>query len=235
MAGPVSAQDDPFAPNDPDAKPMEPTTIRAVYEVFSLPMTEAAAIQRSGLSDGKFYEKMLEGIKNETMKQEVFMVARFMPGSQVIAQEGGEHIHAMEFNPAGLSSIVASPGKSDSSEKSKKAMDVFPVTPASPLSFKTKAVGRSIELEAGIDQEGKVIELRLAASEVSLIQRDRFGQGVSMVEMPRFAVPSLRTGVAVLSGRPSYLGTISPPVELQPKEGESRVWFAFITASKVKL
>ena len=34
-------------------------------------------------------------------------------------------------------------------------------------------------------------------------------------------------------GEPALVGTISPPKELQEKDGEKRVWLAFVTVEKI--
>lgn len=227
----LMAQDDPFAVGKEKAKEAEkPSTIKIVYEVFSLPIKQAAAIQRSGISDSAFYAKMLIGLKDKTVKQESFLVARTSPGQLVKVEQIHQYIYPTEFEPAELPNAVANTGKSEDGE-GKKEM-IFPVTPAHPTAFDTRNIGETLEVEAQRDQGG-AIALRIAPSRVSLIQRDTTGQGVSKLEQPRFSNPRLSTGIVTRSGKPAYLGTVSDPVELQPKDGGQHVFFAFVTATNV--
>ena len=209
----------------------EPRTIRLVYEVFSLGMKEAAAIQRSGIGDEAFYKKMLDGLEKMTVKQESFMVLRTLPGNAVKSFEGSVHIYNTEAEPPELPNLVASTGKSVEGEDDAKAMDAFPVTPATPSAFDSRNVGLGLEFEAALEESGQLIEIRIVASEVTLTGRDSYGQGLSATEMPRFSSQELSTGVTVISGKSSYLGTVNPPPEIQEKDGEQRIWVAFVTAS----
>jgi hypothetical protein len=213
-----------------NAQVVEAPTIKVVYEVFSLPMGAAATLQRAGLSDSDFYGKLLAGLKDESVKQEVFMLVRGLTGEKLTGQHGQERIHAAEYEPPELPNTVARTGLVKGQEG--KIMPAFPVTPATPSAYQTRVIGESLEVETSVWGEG-VIQMRLAPSQVTFLQRDTYGQGLSKVEMPRFANPQIRTAIVARSGRPSYLGTVSQPLELQPEKGEPEVCFAFVTATTV--
>ena len=204
--------------------------LSVVYEVFSLPMTKAAELQRAKLADSEFYGKLVEGLKDKSVKQETFLVARSMSGTKVRVEETKDYIYPTEFDPPELPNMVA--GQNQKTKKEGKSMRIFPATPANPTSYDTEALGEMLEVEAML--KGNLIDLRLAPSRVSFIQRDVSGQGLARTVMPRIARPKIQTGILTRSGKPSYLGTVSAPSELQPKEGEQRVFFAFVTATSLK-
>lgn len=224
---PVFAQNDnPFSGNE---VPKKGAMIKVVYEVFSLPMTKAAELQRAKLADSDFYLKLLAGLEDQSVKQESFLVSRSQSGYRARVEEVKDYIYPTEFDPPELPNMVA--GQPRKPKEGGGSMRIFPVTRVNPTSFETQPLGEILEVEAVIN--GHFIDLQLAPSKVSLIQKDTAGQGGAKIVMPRFARPRIRTGVHVRSGRPFYLGTISAPKELQPKEGEQRVSFAFVTATQL--
>lgn len=208
-------------------------TIQIVYEVFSLPLTEAAAIQRSGINDKDFYTKMVEGVRAQKVTQDVFLMGRTQSGNRTTIEQTAQHIYNTEAEPPELPNQVAGGAGYQQNAEGKLTAANFPVTPATPSAFATRNVGQSLEIEAQANAENTQVQLQLHAQDVKLIQRDAIGQGMSKVEMPRFSNQKITTSLPVDSGKPTYLGTISAPKELQPEEGEERVWFAFITANIV--
>jgi hypothetical protein len=194
-------------------------------------MKEAAAIQRSGISDSAFYAKMVAGLKDKSVKQESFLMVRSDPSLSVTGEQIQEYIYPTEYEPPELPKMVANTEKSEGGKKIEGG--VFPVTPATPTSYDTRNLGETLEVEANCGADGKTIQLRIAPMRVSLIQRETTGQGMSKVEMPRIANPKLVTGIVTKSGRPAYLGTVSDSSELQPEGKEEHVFFAFVTASNV--
>ena len=230
--GGLVAQEDPFAERKDNPKEeVKPVTIKVVYEVFSLPMKQAAAIQRSGVSDSVFYAKMLAGLNDKSVKQESFLVVRSDPGQQVTGEQIQEYIYPTEYNPPELPNMVANTEKSDDGKNAKSG--IFPVTPATPTAYETRNLGETLEVEAMSAADGKTIDLRIAPTRVALIQRMAIGQGVSKLEMPYFSNPHIKTMIATRSGKPAYLGTVSAPPALQPEGKEQEVFFAFVTATHV--
>ena len=232
VPGAIVAQQDPIAADAGKPKELiKPVTIKVVYEVFSLPMKQAAAIQRSGVSDDVFYAKMLAGLKDKSVKQESFLMLRSNSGQKVTGMQAQEYIYPTEYMPAELPNMVANVEKSGDAKK--EGRGVFPVTPATPSAYSMKKIGETLDVEATSDAEGTAIQLRISPTRASLIQRLSIGQGVSKLEMPYFANPKLVTGIVTKSGKPSYLGTVSDPIFLQPKGEEQQVFFAFVTATNV--
>ena len=94
----------------------------------------------------------------------------------------------------------------------------FPVTPANPTSFETKNTGVTLEVEAQIDQNDSIIELRFTptivefegfinyGSPITAPATDALGNPVQIVitenriEMPVFSVRSVKTGITIYDG-----------------------------------
>jgi general secretion pathway protein D len=94
----------------------------------------------------------------------------------------------------------------------------FPVTPANPTSFETKNTGVTLEVEAQIDSNDSIIELRFTptivefegfinyGSPITAPATDALGNPVQIVitenriEMPVFSVRSVKTGITIYDG-----------------------------------
>lgn len=209
-------------------------SIQVIYEVFSLPLTEAAAILRSAPADTAFYQKMVEGVRAKKVSLEVFLMGRGVSGQRIIVEQVAEHIYATEFEPPELPNQTSGGAGFRQDAKGKVHPAAFPVTPATPTSFDTRKVGDTIELEIALDQNKVYADIRFSAWTTAFIQRDVHGQGMAKTEMPRFSNQQINGGITAVRGLPTFLGTISPPEELQPANNdEENVWFAFVTTKLV--
>ena len=229
----ISAQENQTIPPKPAVSmPVNPLPVKVVYEVFTLPMTDAAALQRAGITDAKFYSRLVAGLKENKVKLESFLTVRGISGQSMVTSQAEDYTYPLEFEPAELPNQVIGMGKKRDTKG--KEITVFPVTPATPSAYKKKLLGETLEIEAVVKENGW-IGLRVAPTRTALIQKDSYGQGLSKVEMPRFSTPEIRTAVKTLSGQAFYLGTVSAPDELQPEEGVQMVSFAFITATDLSV
>lgn len=218
----------PIPPKPAVPMPVKPLPVKVVYEVFTLPMADAAALQRSGLADAEFYGRLLTGLKEKKVTLESFLTVRGISDQSLVASQAENFTYPSEFEPPELPNQVIGAGKRKG--KDGKEITIFPVTPATPSAYKKRLLGEVLEVEASVKEGGR-IDLRVAPSRTVLIQRDSYGQGLSKVEMPRISAPEIRTSVETQSGQAFYLGTVSSPKELQPEEGAELVSFAFITAT----
>jgi len=255
---PLSAQDpfkegydgDPVANNTSERKistlnkdkedfKNRPKTILVNYEAFSLPMIEAAALQRSGLIDAQIYKALLK-----KGKLEVFISTRKSPGSKGYASSTLKQIYPTEFQRPELPNYVgAGLSQKDlenlNSKDSKTAAGIIaeaskagiaPVTPATPSKFETQLEGATFEAEASLEEDNRILSVRCAIDHTTLVDRVTWGQGVSECQMPLFERATIHAALTVTDGIPTLVGTITPKRELLPENGEPRVWFAFITA-----
>ena len=237
---------DPFA-SEPRAEEIsdraKPRTIELTYEVFSLPMKEAAALQRTGIEDADFYQKMVSGVAAGKIRHEKVLISRNHPGQNSVVKQISEHYYNTEAEPPELPNVVGPGYNAESAlkivENSKKNPDrqgadlIYAATPAHPTAYDLRNVGDTMESEAMVDANLKYIDLRLSVEHVSLIDYDFWGEGLSEVKMPRFSVPGFHTGVTVVDVKPSFVGTISPPKDLQKGTDGGQTWLAFVTASAV--
>ena len=188
------------------------------YEVFSLPMAEAAKLRREKLGGVKSHARLLDRVKKGEVTQEKWMVLKVSEVDRWITEAVEEFVYGTEYSGDGLSggSLVPSSGYYPSSSPLNFLL------PLVPPQFDSKYLGDVFECAV----EGA--EVQMSATHIRHLKNDSFGKGVSEWVMPRFAVQKIRTTVEVVFGKPALVGTISPPGELQDEE-EKRVWLAFVT------
>lgn len=191
------------------------------YEVFSLPLKEAAKLRREKLGGVASHERILTMLGEKEVRQEKWMVVKVMGGKVATLEEVEEMIYTTEYEPLELPSMVG--------EWKSKKPPPFPI-PNTASAYDTKNTGDT--LEVGVRVVDGEVTLRLNSTKISLVRLDEFGEKTAKVEMPRFAVQKIRTLVGVTDGKPALVGTISPPSDLQEGDGK-RVWLAFATASRV--
>lgn len=193
--------------------------VEVTYEVFSLPISEAAKLRRKKLGGGKSYLKILELLKNKEARQETWMSVKMQNGTSTILKETEEFIYQSEMTYPELPSMIGS------DFLQRHPLNPFPI-PRTATSYDTKLTGDILELN--LREDGNSLRLGLTATRAGLIRIDLFGKETTEVEMPRFAVQNLKTEIAVTRGKTTLVGTISPPRDLQ-KAKEKRVWLAFVT------
>ncbi len=204
----------------------EPPSWDVTCEVFSLSLSEAAKLKRMRKTDAQDYAGLVKRVESGKVKQEEFLMLRVVEGSSTALEEVSEMIYPTEFEPPELPNEIH-----NLSEDLEKARML--VTPATPSAFDTKYVGSMMEVELEVNEEGSV-EVASALTLVSYLGVQVWGQGLAEVEMPRFAVQSVKTSLKVKPDSATLMGSVSPPEALQPKDGERRVWLAFVTVSKSK-
>lgn len=227
-----------------------PKLIQVVYEVFSLSEAEAAQSQRDSQTDRELYARMVTGLEKGEVKQEKLLAIRSLAGQKATVDHVSEFIFPTEFEPPELPNQIG--GFFESSKDDEKMSDLagdlaklrkgagwhegnFPVTPATPSAFTTSKLGDSLEVEAALGAEVGFVSLRFAATHLSLKGADLWGQGLSEANMPRFEEQKLQSSLSLKGGEPSLLGTVSPSPSTRKEDKESRVWFAFVTASVVEV
>jgi hypothetical protein len=132
-------------------------------------------------------------------------------------------IYATEYEPPELPNEIGN--LSEDLEKAKAL-----ITPATPSAFDTRNVGSTLEVE--LEEDDGEMEIRMVMTLGTYLGRQVWGQGLAEAEMPRFTVQKLKTFLKVKPDSATLMGSISPPEALQPKDGERRVWLAFVTVSK---
>ena len=228
-----------------------PKIISICYETFSLSLADAAALRRKEFSDALLYQKILDGIKAGTAKQETFAIVRARSGERVMNENITEKIYPTEFEPPKIPNqlgIALSPSPSEEQpnppieeEKLSKLTNspsAFQaselISPACPAAFETRHTGLTIEVESTMRADDRILDIRIVPEHVFMASRRQWGQGEAMVEMPEFETSRIVAGITASAGKPSLLGTINrPPHSKIDTDAADKVWFAFITPTIV--
>lgn len=216
-------------------------TYTVMYEMFSLPLSEASTLMRSEKSDEKIYLYLIQ-----KAKQEWLAVARTRSGERSTIESINEFIYPTEFDAPSLPTtlgvqIVPVDEKEDEKKdtpqlqkltQAPRLKDMEGVAvPALPAAFATRNAGVTIEFEAYI--VGEICNIRISPEYVALTGTTTHGQGMSKTSMPEFEKQGLTTAVNCLLNKPALLGTMnrSPFSKLGLPD---KVWFAMITVKPVR-
>ena len=225
-----------------DLESSDPVNMSFCYEDFSLPLAQAAALQREGLTGGQLYAKVIAAVGKDSVRQETFCLLTTKSQQKCTNENVSELIYPTEFQPAQLSNAVTT--GVTGTDKDGKATPAGPLpvlgpvaiarTPATPSAFETRNLGFTFMIEPTFSDH-QHIELRTIVEHVNLAGRSAWGQEFSTVEMPNFEAHRINTAVMLKVGEPFLLGTINrPPVSTLDPDSANRVWFAFITAKLAK-
>ncbi|YCM43534.1 Amuc_1098 family type IV pilus outer membrane protein [Verrucomicrobiaceae bacterium 227] len=140
-----------------------------------------------------------------------------LPGQPATIEIIREFIYPTEYEPPELPNQVGSTGN-DGGVGGGGGGAGFPVTPATPSAFDTKNTGVTLEVEANIDANDSIIELRFTptivefegfvnyGSPITAPATDALGNPVQIVitenriEMPVFSVRKVKTGLTIYDG-----------------------------------
>ena len=258
---------DPFA-NDNDKvnvkkakKPPEDrqgvTNLSHCYEVFSLPLAQAAFWQRQKLSDTELYKRMVDGLTNNTVIQENYTIMRLRSGEKSSSNAIVEYIYPTEYAPGKIPNSVGIAFTSPQTMENKANTTTKKAIPSThaerlknappldslsgiktfsvPTSFETRHLGDSFEISSAINDSGTLVDLRIYAEHVKFVENTPWGQGQALVEQPEFETQSLKLGITAHVGRPVMLGTLNrtPDSKIDPNSA-NKVFYAFMTVSVAK-
>ena len=247
------AAEDPYVIAAPSAKTSPPPSpernISICYETFSAPVALAVRIQREGKGGSELYARLSSGSEKDGVRQESFDIVRCRSGNKANLASITEEIYPTEFEgssmPATVGIAVPSADSGDTPAPATNLSGGAPATdgpgvlpsPATPTSFDTRDVGKSLEVQAtiGEDPSDPLVDLRFNPEHVSFVGREVWGQGVSTAEMPVFESQRTHTSMVVRKNHTTFMGTISrPPVSQADPDSANRVWFAFVTVKVVQ-
>lgn len=208
------------------------------FETFSMTLTDAAALLRGGLDDPKLYEASVTRTAAATAKQESLTVLRCQLSSKALSESLLESIYPGEYEPPEIpNSITITDTGGEKVDVPASAVGQLRdiVTPATPTTFETRNLGITLEVDVQAHSDPGVVQLTIAPEWARLVGRSTYGQGVSKLEMPEIESQRLTTGANVRLDKPFLLGTFnrSPESTVDP-QAATRVWFAFVTVSKVE-
>lgn len=196
--------------------------VEVTYEFFSMPLRGAAAWQRERLGSEEMYRRVVEGVEKKGVGLESFMVLKAQDDGRGFSEGIEEMIYPTEYDPGdGLGGAGGLGGGLKTFR-----LPILPMPVVAP-SYETKNLGEVIEFE--VRKRNGDWEVRHVVSRVEFLQLDQIGRSYGMVEMPRFSVQALKSGVFVKPGKPTVLGTFSPPRNQGRDDGGRRVWLLFLT------
>lgn len=224
------------------------------YEIFSLPLNEAAQLLRSGKTDSLIYKHLLE--KGE---QEALVVVRKRSGEKATSESIQEYIYPTEYDSTKIPNSVevqlgskkdeesgnaksdnhevGKPESANAEKLSKKSdsglLDAI-VAPATPTAFQTRNTGRTLEVELTVGERRRIGDLRISQELVYFVGNVTAGQGASKTTMPLFETQRLQTAATVQIGVPYLIGTMNR-YPLSKLKGAEKIWFAMVTVRSVKI
>jgi len=202
-------------------------THEVIYEVFSLPINEAAILKRKSTCGSNIYNHLVSGLEQKKVRQEKWAALRMVEGKNITSEEVEEFIYPAEYE---YDKFVFS-----DSAKTTETNDLMFKAPLLPLpitfpAFDTKKVGSTIEAELSVT--GEFASLRLSAVHTRHIAHDIYGKGVSKWVMPQFSVQRFGGVIKTKKDNPVLIATLSPPKKIQNKK-KKRIWLAFVTINKI--
>ena len=212
-----------------NAEESPPRTLSVVFETFSLPLARAAALLREKHPDSKLHALCVEGLADQSVRQEGLTVIRTVEKSVASTVAALENHYPTEYeageypNSIGTGPAISPPG-------------AFPASLAPVLgtSFETRDLGFLVLLEATM-LPAHHIYLRIQPEWTRLAGHSIHGQDGARLTMPEVETQSYQAGVDVMAGNPSLLGTFNrtPESKVEPL-ASSRVWFSFVTVTSIE-
>lgn len=247
----VPASADPFVRTETAESQAEknldaPAVTSICFETFSLPLADAAALYRQKLSDSALYVELTARVEKGQAKQEAFAVVRARSGEKALLESISETIYPTEYDHGNGPTVQQAPQVDQFKDGGIDPASVPPapgptatagyVAPVLPISFETRNTGTTIEVEPTITKNNQFVDLRISPDLVTLVDRVKWGQGVSETELPIFESQRLATATTLIPGQPQLIGTPSkPPVSKVDADSANRVWFAFVTADVISV
>lgn len=238
------------APAGAGARPNQNLSVR--YEVFSLDLATAAALQRENTGDAALYLRLIAMVGKKEAVQESMHVMRCVQGQKSMSENIAEMIYATEYEPPELPNVVGvsiqppqSPTATDNPAtlpETSKLENAPPLsmfngiqTPATPTAYQTRNAGITIEMEATVEPDTGKVQLLSSFENSRHVGVSEHGTGLSKSTMPEFEVQKLTGSATVTPGKPFLLGTMNrPPVSKVDADSAKRIWFAFVTVDSVK-
>jgi hypothetical protein len=236
-AGQAPPAVDPFVhvqplPPDGSAPASTPANLSVCVECFSLDLADAAVLQRTVTDDSELYKEILARISKGTAVQEHFGIVRARSGERATMESVAESVYPQAYDF----------GKAPQSPETPQTKPPVPAavpaaaSPPLPVAFLTRRAGFTLEIEPTMSMNQEIIDLRISPEIVTLVDRSKWGKGISEVEMPEFERQHMTLAVTLRPRVPMLLGTPSrPPVSKADPDSAKKVWFSFVTVSVIKV
>ncbi|YCM45518.1 hypothetical protein V2O64_05730 [Verrucomicrobiaceae bacterium 227] len=205
-----------------------PKLIRVQVEFIEMPHTALTKLMkepRKSANDTDLRaacDKLIE--KKEAIVLETASVIA-LPGQNATTESIKELIYATEYEPWELPTTVPAEGEGSGPRS---------MTPPTPTAFDTKNVGTTLEVEAQIDQNDKIVELRMTPTIVYFTGYESWANWdmedtTGDLRMPTFYVLKVKTGTTLVAGQPLMVAALSPMDE-EGNTDQSRKVMLFVRA-----
>jgi len=224
-----------FDPTGESTEAAMPRQIRVRLEYIELPLAEMAPLMTdpaAAKSDAVLREKLGKlveaGRANIVAIQSV--VAR--TGMKATSESIREFIYPTEYSaPRSSRKADAKNGSADGTPEPK------PNAGPLPASFEARNLGSTLEIEATLADNNKIIDIRLAPEIVYFTGNTKWTtwkdeHGEADVAMPVFYTLRIHTALTVIDGRPCFVAALSPKDD-QGRMDPSRKIMVFVTCNVV--
>jgi hypothetical protein len=203
-----------------------PRTLSVVFETFSLPLARAAALLREKHPDSKLHALCVEGLADQSVRQEGLTVIRTVEKSVASTAAVVEIRMPMDYTAMGgglIGSGEPPPGDFPSS-----------LVPVFGERYETRFFGFELSLEAKSEPDDD-LALQIQPGWTRPAGRSFHGQGTALVAMPEIETQRMKAIIRAKAGKPSLLGTFNrtPESKIVPLAA-TRVWFAFVTVNPIE-
>ena len=114
---------------EPEVREDDPKNLTVCYEVFSMPIAQAADLHRKGLSEEEFYKQVVKAGKLERF---VVLTSRSQQGQRTTVESVSEFIYPQQFNPPQFPESINNATQ--------------PPLPAAPSAFTMQPIGERLTL-----------------------------------------------------------------------------------------
>ena len=187
-----------------------------VFEVFSLPFSQAADLQRRSFDDTQIYDTIIDRLRRGEATQDVFQVIASQSGKEATVRDGSAMCYPTEFEPPG-GTYLDVPNLLAHEEM---------VSPPCPTAMTTRDLGWSCSLIPRVDLKRGLIEVKVGVVLQEFIKNDLWGISPCQHQIPRFSRESIETEVSMPSGQVAFVGTMGE----KEQGGKRFTRFAFLRA-----
>ncbi len=197
---------------EPEVRENDPKNLNVCYEVFSMPIAQAADLHRKGLTEEEFYKQVVKAGKIER-----FVVLNTQADGRAMVESASEFIYPTEFTPPQFPESINNTTQ--------------PPLPACPTAFTMRPIGEKFEIEPGfLVPDARFLGITCNVSLTSLLRLEKWAKDAAEVEQPIVDNQNFQISIVAKLGSPQLLGTLNPPFEngVNPRKDQA-LWFCFVT------
>ena len=191
-----------------------PRLVRVQVEFIEVPHTTLTRLlmePRTGGNDTDLRKELttLTEKGEATVVETMLLIAR--SGQKATVESIKEFIYPTEYEPAELPNEIHV--TQDGEKTTPDVRDL--ATGPTPTAFETRNLGSTLEIEPTIDEEGTIIDLRLAPEIVYHVGNETWAEwkgrhGDASVRMPTMFAVRFSTAVTVINGQTLFIAAHSP-------------------------